>query len=89
MGLFDYVRFGVLLRAVTPPLPWLAVCRLDAKKVGSPLEVTAPLLTRVAARPEAKKLESAGVDFVGNLAVILPAGVVCSMEFLTDAVFLG
>ena len=49
----------------------------------------APVLLRVPARPEAKKPESAGVIFYGNLAVILPAGAVYSMEVLTDAVFLG
>ena len=57
--------------------------RLDAKKVASPLDVIAPLLTRVATRPEAKKPESAGA-FSGTLAVVLPA--FFSNEFLSPEV---
>ena len=52
----------MFLDVSAPLVQVVALYRLDAKKVASPLDVIAPLLTRVAARPEAKKPESAG-DF--------------------------
>ena len=77
------VGFGVLWRAVKPPFESrLAFDLVVAKKLAfSPLLVIAPFWFKVAARPEAKNPDSAGVFFCMALEVTLP-GALLSIEFL-------